>query len=95
MEEGPEGFLRVSRGPSEGISLICICVLLSLTGGAWGGEEGRVSYEPVGQFSSRGSIKGNDNGEDGGEKSSVSKLWWTRFQSCCTIYSAMIARGMT
>ena len=82
MGEGAEGFLKVSGDLSDGVS--SMCVPLSLMGRTWDREEGRVSYELTRWFSSRDGIGGDDK-EDGGEKSSVSRLWWMRFQS----YSAI------
>ena len=89
MVEGPEGFHEVSRESSDGFSSICVCAPLSLMGRTWGGEEGRVSHEQIGRFSSRDGIGGDDSGEDGGEKSLVSKLWWTRFQSYCSMIASV------
>ena len=78
-----------------GIPLVKV-VLLSLIGRTGVREVGRVSYELIRQCSSRDEGGEDNSEEEGGGISLVSsRLWWTRAQSCCIIYSAMNARGMT
>ena len=61
------------------------------------GQEGNgVSYAETGPSSSEDKEGGGgDDREEGGERSSVSMLCQINSQSCCAMYSAINARGMT
>ena len=74
----------------------CFPLPFILVNGTGDKEGDRVLYEGTGLSSSKEEEGGaSDDGEEGGERSSVSKLWQMKFQSCCTIYSTMNTRGMT
>ena len=87
------GVSTISGEVSSSCSFPLPFILVESTGD---GEGDGVSYEETGPSSSKDEGGGGgDNREEGGERSSVSKLWQMMFQSCCVIYSAMNARGMT
>ena len=89
--------VETSPGEVEGVSSSC-CFPLSiiLTGSTGDGEGNGVAYAETGLFFSEDEEGGGgDSEEEGGERFSSSKLWWMSPQSCCTMYSAMNARGIT
>ena len=87
-----------SIGGVRGVSSLCFPLSSILTGSTGDGEVDRVAYAAT-ELSSSSVLEEGGGGkgeEEGGMiSSSVSRVWQTRSQSCCTRYSAMIARGMT
>ena len=87
-----------SPGGVGGNVSLCFPLSRILSRSTGDGEVDRVAYAATELFSSSVDKEGGggEGKEEGGVISSLfSKLWRTKFQSCCTIYSAMIARGMT
>ena len=96
IKQGREGI--GSSGGVRGVSSLCFPLSRFLTGSTGDGEIDRVAYAATELLSSLvvkegGGGKGEEEG--GVISSSFSRLWWTRAQSCCARYSAMIARGIT
>ena len=85
-------------GGVRGVSSLCFPLSSILTGSTGDREVDRVAYAATG-LSSSSVVEEGGGGEGEGEggviSSSVLRLWWMKFQSCCAMYSAMIARGMT
>ena len=87
-----------STGGARGVSSLCFPLSIILTRSTGDREVDGVAYAVTELISSSVVEEGggSEGEEEGGEiSSSVSRLWWTRAQSCCIRYSAMIARGTT
>ena len=87
-----------SLGEVRGVSSCCFPLFSILTGSIGDGEADGVTYPVIELFSSSEDEEegGGEGEEDGGVRSSsLSRLWQTSAQSCCTRYSAMITRGIT
>ena len=95
MRQGNE--VETSPGKVRGVSsLHCFPLLIILTGRIGDGEGNRVAYAEIELSSSEDEEDGGGDGEEeGGERSSPSMLWQMSPQSCCAMYSAMNARGIT
>ena len=90
--------VETSPGEVKGVSLSSCCFPLSiiLTRSAGDGEGNGVAYAEIGQLSSEDEEGGGGEGEEeGGKRFSPSILWWMSPQSCCAMYSAINARGIT
>ena len=84
-------------GEVKGVSSShCFPLSIILTGRLWDGEGDGVAYAEIELFSSEDEEGSSRDGEEeGGERSSSSMLWQMSPQSCCMMYSAMNARGIT
>ena len=84
-------------GGVKGVSLShCFPLSIILTRRLGEGKGNGVAYAEIGPFSSKEEEGGGgDSEEEGGKKSSVLMLWWMSPQSCCVMYSAINARGIT
>ena len=89
--------VETSPGEVKGVSSSHCFPLSIILSGSTGDREGNgVAYAETGLSSSEDEEGGGGNGEEeGGERSSVLMLCQINSQSCCAMYSAINARGMT
>ena len=87
-------------GAVKGVSSsCCFPLLVILTRRIGDREDDGVAYAEIALSSSKDEEGDGRDSEEGkgeeGEKSSPSRLWQMSPQSCCVMYSAMNARGIT
>ena len=89
--------VETSPGGVRGVSSSCCFPFSIILTGSTGDREGdRVAYAEIELSSSGEEVGGGGNSkEEGRERFSSSMLWRMSPQSCCAMYSAMNARGIT
>ena len=89
--------VEVLPGGVKGVSSShCFPLSIILTGSIGDGEGDGVAYVETGPFASEDKEGGGRDGEEEGGKRSFSlMLWQMSPQSCCAMYSAINARGIT
>ena len=93
----PGNGVETSPGEVKGVSSShCFPLSIILIGSIGDGRDDGVAYAEIGRLSSEDEDGGGGEGEEeGGERFSSLKLWQMSPQSCCVMYSAMNAKGIT